>query len=587
MAYLVKLQVENSGALESLDVDLPFSANGLPKPIVFVGENGSGKTTALSFIVDSMLQIAASKFGDVLAHKGLGGLFFRVRSADVRLGHRYSIAYARYQHEAHVCHYFDWTGDLTGVDFQQKFGAIPGGPTNASGKNVIGNEDEIAQRMWQRAFLYFPSGRRESPHWLQREAIEEESYSIGEHFGNRFGRKIVAEEMYEDTARWILDGLVDQAAGYPINGVSLANQILRIILDDPTAHFAIAPRSVRPRIQIYTGIDNERRAKIPSLKHLSAGQAMLLSLFATIANSGTQHANVAFNDIEGVVVIDEIEVYLHTQLQRKALPQLLRLFPKVQFIVTSHSPTFLMGMSDEYGSEAFEIRSMPTGEIIDVDQFNEIGEAVDALRDSLAFKTHVNREVKQIENGPMLIVEGPSDEKILSWAWRVVYGEDIPVRILSANSCNRLQFLLQDRSFQDGISEHQKVLGLFDFDDAFDKWNSCRGQGYPNETGDETSGCLLKHADKNIYAGLLPVPDHRQQAASKLFGGLSAFSMELYLPDEFLAEGSHLEHVAYPGGSTIAKFSGRKVPFAESLTQHPDKAECFRPVLELVRRTLC
>ena len=46
-------------------------------------------------------------------------------------------------------------------------------------------------------------------------------------------------------------------------------------------------------------------------------------------------------DIQGIVLIDEIETHLHIELQKKVLPFLTTLFPKVQFIVSSHSPFVL------------------------------------------------------------------------------------------------------------------------------------------------------------------------------------------------------------------------------------------------------
>jgi ABC-type multidrug transport system ATPase subunit len=41
---------------------------------------------------------------------------------------------------------------------------------------------------------------------------------------------------------------------------------------------------------------------------------------------------------EGVVLIDEIDIHLHPTWQRKILTQLRQTFPKIQFIVTTHSP---------------------------------------------------------------------------------------------------------------------------------------------------------------------------------------------------------------------------------------------------------
>ena len=43
----------------------------------------------------------------------------------------------------------------------------------------------------------------------------------------------------------------------------------------------------------------------------------------------------------GIVIIDEIETHLHLELQRLILPMLTRIFPNIQFIVTTHSPFIL------------------------------------------------------------------------------------------------------------------------------------------------------------------------------------------------------------------------------------------------------
>ena len=42
--------------------------------------------------------------------------------------------------------------------------------------------------------------------------------------------------------------------------------------------------------------------------------------------------------LEGIVLIDEVETHLHLALQRKIMPFLTRLFPNIQFIVSTHSP---------------------------------------------------------------------------------------------------------------------------------------------------------------------------------------------------------------------------------------------------------
>lgn len=46
-------------------------------------------------------------------------------------------------------------------------------------------------------------------------------------------------------------------------------------------------------------------------------------------------------DLQGIVLIDEIETHLHVELQKEIVPILTGLFPNIQFIFTTHSPFVL------------------------------------------------------------------------------------------------------------------------------------------------------------------------------------------------------------------------------------------------------
>jgi predicted ATP-binding protein involved in virulence len=50
---------------------------------------------------------------------------------------------------------------------------------------------------------------------------------------------------------------------------------------------------------------------------------------------------------EGIVLIDEIDLHLHPQWQRRVLPALTKTFPNCQFIVTTHSPQVLSEVPKE------------------------------------------------------------------------------------------------------------------------------------------------------------------------------------------------------------------------------------------------
>lgn len=79
------------------------------------------------------------------------------------------------------------------------------------------------------------------------------------------------------------------------------------------------------------------------IEQLSDGEKGLLSIVGDLARRMVL-ADAVSNDPlsqEAVVLIDEIELHLHPGLQRTILPRLRRVFPRTQFIVTTHSPQVL------------------------------------------------------------------------------------------------------------------------------------------------------------------------------------------------------------------------------------------------------
>lgn len=51
-------------------------------------------------------------------------------------------------------------------------------------------------------------------------------------------------------------------------------------------------------------------------------------------------------DVEGIALIDEVETHLHIELQKKIMPFLTKFFPRIQFIITTHSPYILNSISN-------------------------------------------------------------------------------------------------------------------------------------------------------------------------------------------------------------------------------------------------
>lgn len=84
---------------------------------------------------------------------------------------------------------------------------------------------------------------------------------------------------------------------------------------------------------------------------LSDGQRTMTALAADIAwrciQLNPQLAGQAPRETEGVVLIDELDLHLHPNWQRVIVPNLLSLFPKLQFVATTHSPFIVQSLDGQ------------------------------------------------------------------------------------------------------------------------------------------------------------------------------------------------------------------------------------------------
>ncbi|MBK7758747.1 MAG: AAA family ATPase [Deltaproteobacteria bacterium] len=79
---------------------------------------------------------------------------------------------------------------------------------------------------------------------------------------------------------------------------------------------------------------------------LSQGYQSLLSVVADIIGQAywDQKRAIPLDEIKGVALIDELDLHVHPKWQVRLVPALKRLLPKMQFIVTTHSPLVLTGL---------------------------------------------------------------------------------------------------------------------------------------------------------------------------------------------------------------------------------------------------
>ena len=92
------------------------------------------------------------------------------------------------------------------------------------------------------------------------------------------------------------------------------------------------------------------RKQTVAYDNLSHGQRNVLSMIGDIAFKATilnPHLGAeAVSAVQGIALIDEIDLHLHPHWQRIIVPSLLKAFPHLQFVATTHSPFIIQSLSE-------------------------------------------------------------------------------------------------------------------------------------------------------------------------------------------------------------------------------------------------
>lgn len=117
-------------------------------------------------------------------------------------------------------------------------------------------------------------------------------------------------------------------------------------------------RSLQPPVMMV-----EKDGKDLNINQLSQGEKSLLALVGDIARR-LAILNPSLDDPlqgEGIVMIDEVDLHLHPKWQHDLIDKLVKTFPKVQFILTTHSPLIVSDRQDilVYSLDNGELQQMP------------------------------------------------------------------------------------------------------------------------------------------------------------------------------------------------------------------------------------
>lgn len=543
--YIEKLVMHNFGKIDrfALDKDDLLKLDCSPKPIILLGKNGAGKTTLLSSIADSFFEVARSSgFNDVLPINGAGYKYFKVSGGtNQKTGTDYGLCFVKYTNGVQ---YLNKSGKLPTQDCISHIAEttiLPNykdeGNVKLNNAKVTNNNNAIQTQFENNSYLYFSSDRFEYPEWLGNNFIDE-SFDDKTISGGELGRKILVRNNLNNIKQWIKNVILDSRVEVETTLVD-GQSMLRIVPHHmPNLSYAnskinieaILSKIMEQDIKLNLGyrVQGNRRLSLidssgvvvaPSLESLSAGQSTLLSIFCSIIQASDMqdiNKSVQLGTIEGIVLIDEVDLHLHIKLQKDILPQLIKLFPRVQFIVSSHSPFFLKGMHDVFGDDMLMV-NMPDGEKLnDFNNFEEFENAFNLFdflgasykQELLLLKSKISNQQK-----PLVITEGKTDWKHLKAALNYFKSvdeyTDLDIDFLEDNETRGDSILKNMLDSSRRLSNNHHIIGIFDRDN----------QTYTRKYHD-----VFHPLGNKVFAFCIPEPSHRVNYKN--------ISIEFYYKDE-------------------------------------------------------
>ncbi len=452
--YLKRIHLENVGPIAKLDYNMPFDATGNPKPLVLVGPNGSGKSIVLSFVVNSLLAAHQEIYENSEVQRGK---VYKYRAPEyLRSGSKYYFANLHFEEAIEVA---EW--QLAGT--KQSLGAglsrpehpswdrIPADTNSIFWSTMNRQHSEIEQLFARNCVLYFPANRFEEPGWLNRDNLTRRPEFLDvKNIQGISNRTVIQHSPLSQNRNWLLDVQLDKhlyetmlvtprekmpkGANLPwfvghhgaASTLDIAlNNILKLVLQADESQFLIERRKNRSIC-----VKRAHNTVISNIFQLSTGETAVLNLFLSIMRdydmSGAEFKTL--QDVRGIVVVDEIDTHLHTELQSNVLPQLIKLFPRVQFILTSHSPLFLLGLRRVLTEDGFAVLELPSGQEISVERFTEFQRAYDRLKETTRHEQEIAAAITNSQL-PVVFVEGDYDIRYLTKAAEFLGRESVLKRV--------------------------------------------------------------------------------------------------------------------------------------------------------------
>ena len=153
--------------------------------------------------------------------------------------------------------------------------------------------------------------------------------------------------------------------------------------------------------------------KMFKFTEVSDGFAAVLDIVADLILKMQESNSLTKNYLkEGIVLIDEIETHLHLGLQKIIMPLLTRIFPNIQFIITTHSPFILSSMPN---AVAYDLEHKKPIEDLTNYSYESLAEGYFGVRaESSDVRHRLNRVKELLEKEELSVSEIDTLKKYIS-----------------------------------------------------------------------------------------------------------------------------------------------------------------------------
>lgn len=472
---LNKILIINRAPFDRLELE--FTDVGIT---VLSGINGAGKTTLISYIVDSWYELSREVYTN--EYEGKENKFYRLSSNSFTIdASKSSVVYLRYlQDDGSCADYIDIRGycseeyynEIISFDNHISFSTIKNELEKTSIVKQWGISDEkIIKKVFSSSLMtYFPAYRYEMPAYLNDPYKVSLKFKTNNDFSGFLPNPIEVTSDLPFIANWIMDIILDGQIyeNSTLNIRNNLNSLLTSILSSKVktnVRLGIGQRnSGMNRIAIMDAL-HEGHQIYPSIFNMSSGELALLCLFGELMKQSDK-ISVSPSLVSGIVIIDEIDKHLHIRLQKDIIPKLIKLFPKVQFIVSSHSPFLSLGLADD--NLMYKIIDLDHGGIEcnpqDNDLFREVYNIMIRQNEQFAGLYYDLKSKTDKADKPLIITEGKTDWKHLEAAQKALSISDMDIDYYEYEDTLGDVGLLQLLRDYARIPQKRRIIGIFDRD---------------------------------------------------------------------------------------------------------------------------